>query len=82
MTTQCDNRCGSGAYKVTKDFGRGDVVCGTLCSISIGCETVCVAVTWIPMPVKFTTIAILKGISHVSTKFRDMCAMDPSNPAC
>lgn len=82
LTAQSGSRVGSGAYKATKDFTRGDVVCGTLCSISMGCETACIAVTWVPMPGKFTTIAILKGVSHASTKFRDMCAADPSNPSC
>ena len=82
LSAQCGNRIGSGSYKATKDFARGDIVCGTLCSISIGCETICVAVTWIPMPGKFTSIAVLKTVSHASTKFRDMCAMDPSNPLC
>ena len=82
LTAQSGSRVGSGAYKATKDFAKGDVVCGTLCSVSMGCETACIAVTWIPMPGKFTTIAILKGISHASTKFRDLCAGDPSNPLC
>lgn len=82
LTAQSGNRIGSGAYKATNDFVKGDVVCGTLCSVSIGCETACIAVTWIPMPGKFTTIAILKGISYASTKFRDMCSNDPSNLFC
>ena len=82
LTAQSGSRVGSEAYKATKDFTRGDVVCGTLCSISMGCETACIAVTWIPMPGNFTDIAILKGVSHASTKLRDMCAADPSNPSC
>eukprot|EP00980_Cylindrotheca_fusiformis_P030310 scaffold24649_cov2193-Cylindrotheca_fusiformis.AAC.14 len=83
LTAQCGNRVGSGAFKATKDFSRGDIICGTLCSLSIGCETACAVVTWLPIPTgKFATIAVLKGISHASTKFRDLCAMDPSNPVC
>lgn len=82
LTAQCGSRVGSGAYKAAKDFGKGDVVCGTLCSVSMGCEFACGVITWVPMPGKFTTIAILKGISHGSTKFRDLCAGDPSNPLC
>lgn len=82
LTAQCGNRVGSGAFKATKDFSKGDMLCGTLCSISMGCETVCGVITWVPMPYKFTTIAVLKGISHGSTKFRDLCASDPTNPAC
>lgn len=83
LSAQCGNRVGSATFKATKDYGRGDVVCGTLCSVSIGCEAACAFVTWIPLPTgKFTTIAILKTISHTVTTFRDMCAGDPSNPKC
>ena len=82
LTTQCGSRIGSGAFKATKDFSRNDILCGTLCSVSVGCEVVCGVITWVPIPGKFATIAILKGISYGSTKFRDLCAMDPSNPAC
>ena len=82
LTAQCGSRVGSGAYKATKDFSKKDILCGTLCSVSIGCEVACVFITWVPMPGKFTTIAILKGVSHGSTKFRDLCAGDPSNPLC
>lgn len=82
LTAQSGSRIGSTAYKATKDFSKGDVVCGTLCSVSLGCETACVIVTWIPIPGKFITIAALKCVSHASTKFRDMCATDPSNPFC
>ena len=82
LTAQNESRFGYGAYKATKDFAKSDIICGTLCSVSMGCETVCIVVTWIPMPGKFTTIAVLKGISHASTKFLHMCAGDPSNPLC
>ena len=82
LTAQCGSRVGSGAFKATKDFSKGDILCGTLCSVSMGCEIACGVITWVPMPGKFTTIAILKGVSHGSTKFRDLCAGDPSNPLC
>ena len=82
LTAQCGSRVGSGAFKAAKDFSRGDIVCGTLCSVSMGCEVACGAIAWIPMPGKFTTIAVLKGVSHGSTRFRDLCAGDPSNPLC
>ena len=82
LTAQSGSRVGSGAFKATKDFSRGDVLCGTLCSVSIGCEIVCGVIVWVPVPGKFTTLAILKGVSHGSTKFRDLCAGDPSNPFC
>ena len=71
------NHIGSEVYKAIKNLIRGDVVCGTLCPVFIGCETVCIAVTWILIPGKFTTSAILKGILHASTKFRDMYSIDP-----
>lgn len=45
LTAQCGNRVGSGTFKAVKDFGKGDVVCGTLCSISIGCEAICATIT-------------------------------------
>ena len=82
LTAQCGSRVGSGAFKATKDFSKGDILCGTLCSVSMGCEVACGVIIWVPMPGKFTTIAILKGVSHGSTKFRDLCACDPSNPLC
>ena len=82
LTAQSGSRIGSGAFKATKDFGRGDIVCGTLCSVSMGCETACAVITWLPIPGKFTTIGVLKGVSYGSTKFRDMCAADPSSPFC
>ncbi len=82
LTAQCGNRVGNSAFKATKDFSRGDIVCCTLCSVSIGCEVACDVITWVPMPGKFTTIAVLKAVSHGSTKFRDLCAGDPSNPLC
>ena len=82
LTAQCGSRVGSGAFKASKDFSRGDILCGTLCSVSTGCEIACGVIAWIPMPGKFTTIGVLKGVSHGSIKFRDLCAGDPSNPLC
>ena len=79
LTAQCGNRIGSGAFKATKDFGRGDLLCGTLCSLSMRCEAACV---WLPIPGKFCTIGILKGVSYGSTKFQDLCSVDPSSPFC
>ena len=48
----------------------------------MGCETACAVITWLPIPGKFTTIGVLKGVSYGSTKFRDMCAADPLSPFC
>ena len=82
LTVQTVSPVGSGTYKATKYFVRGNAVCGALCSVSLGCETTYIAIIWIPMQGKFTTIAILKSISHTSTKFRNLCAQDASNPFC
>ena len=82
LTAQFGSRVGSGAYKTTKNFTKGDLLCGTLCSISIGCEIACGVIIWLPVPGKFTSIAVLKSVSHGTTKFRDLCAGDPSNPFC
>lgn len=82
LTAQFGSRVGSGAYKATKNFTKGDLLCGTLYSISIGCEIACGVIIWLPVPGKFTSIAVLKSVSHGTTKFRDLCAGDPSNPFC
>jgi hypothetical protein len=82
LTAQCGNRVGSGAYKATKDFGRGDLICGTLCCISIGCEVVSGVLVWCPIPSKITTVSALKATSIGYQKFRDLCAADPSSPLC
>ena len=75
MTAECGNRIESGVYKAIMNFAKGDVLCGTLCSISIRCEVTCTVITWVPLPAgKFTSIALLKGVSHGTRKFRDMCA--------
>lgn len=82
LTAQCGSCVGSGAYKATKDFTKSDALCGSLCSVYIGCEIACGVITWLPVPGKFTSISVLKSVSHGTTKFRDMCAGYPSNPFC
>lgn len=77
LRAQSGSRIGSGAFKATTDFSRKDIICGTLCSVYIECETACAVIIWLPIPCKFTIIGILKGVSYGSTKFRDMCAADP-----
>nr|YP_010444365.1 hypothetical protein NQZ09_pgp054 [Fibrocapsa japonica]UTE95251.1 hypothetical protein FjapPt_p170 [Fibrocapsa japonica] len=72
LTAQSGTRVGSGAYKATKDFARGDILCSTLCSVSIGCELACKILAWLSVPGKFASIVVLKGVCHGSTKFRDM----------
>ena len=39
-------------YKAGKDFARGDTLCGSLCCVSIGCETVAGVLVWFPFQVK------------------------------
>ena len=75
-------RAGAGVFKASKDFARGDVVCGSLCCVSIGCETVCSVVVWCPIPAKIVTVSALKATSIGCQKFRDLCAADPSSPLC
>jgi hypothetical protein len=54
LTVQCRSRVGYGTYKATKDFTKSDILCGTLCSVSIGCEIACGVITWLPVSGKFT----------------------------
>ena len=82
LTTECGQKAIYSASKMTKNFSKGDKVCRTLCSISLGFEVACVVVTWVPIPCKLTCIGILKGISRGLTKFRDMCAQNSLSPLC
>lgn len=75
-------RAASGTFKATKDFTRGDAVCGTLCCISIGCEVSAGVLVWVPIPGKIATVAALKSTSVGCQRFRDLCAQDPSSPLC
>ena len=75
-------RGASGIFKATKDFSRGDPVCGTLCSVSVGCEATAAVLVWVPIPGKIVAIAALKTTSVGCQKFRDLCAQDPSSPLC
>lgn len=75
-------RIGTGAYKASKDFARGDAMCGTLCSISIGCETLSGVLVWFPIPYKVGIVSTLKATSVGCLRFRDLCAGDPSGPLC
>ena len=43
-------RAGSGVFKASKDFSRGDALCAGLCSVSVGCEIVAGVLIWCPMP--------------------------------
>lgn len=82
VTIDSGKRAGVGVFKASKDFARGDVVCGTLCSVSIGCEVVCGVLVWCPLPGKFATVSVLKATSIGCQKVRDLCSMDPTGPLC
>lgn len=82
VTVDSGRRAGVGTFKASKDFARGDVVCGGLCCISIGCEVVSGVLIWCPVPGKIVTVSALKAASTGCQKFRDLCAADPSSPLC
>ena len=82
LTVDSGRRAGAGTFKASKDFSRGDVMCGSLCCISIGCEAVSAVLVWCPIPAKIPTVAALKAVSAGCQKFRDLCAADPSSPGC
>ena len=82
LTIDSGRRAGVGAYKASKDFARGDVMCGSLCCVSIGCEAISGVLVWCPIPGKIVTVSALKATSMGCQKFRDLCAADPSSPLC
>lgn len=82
LTVDSGRRAGSGTFKASKDFARGDVMCGSLCCVSIGCEAISGVLVWCPIPGKIATVSALKATSLGCQKFRDLCAADPSSPLC
>ena len=82
ITVDSGRRAGVGTFKASKDFARGDMICGSLFCVSIGCEVVCGVVVWCPIPGKITVVSALKATSIGCQKFRDLCAADPSSPLC
>ena len=82
LTIHSGGRAGVGTFKASKDFARGDVLCGTLCCVSVGCEAVSCLLVWCPIPGKIVTVSALKATSLGCQKFRDLCAGDPSSPLC
>ena len=82
LTVDSGRRAGVGTFKATKDFAKGDVMCGGLCCVSIGCEAVSAVVVWCPIPGKIITVSVLKAASVGCQKFRDLCAADGSSPLC
>ena len=82
LTVDSGRRVAVGTFKAGKDFAKGDVMCGTLCCVSIGCETISSILVWCPIPGKITFVSALKATSIGCQKFRDLCAADPSSPLC
>lgn len=82
LTAHSGKRVATTGFKATKDFGRGDPVCGTLCTVSACCETASGVIVWIPFPGKICTLSGLKAISIGCERIRDLCAAEPSNPLC
>ena len=78
LTMDSGKRAGTSIFKASKDFSRGDPVCGGLCSLSAGCEVIAGVLVWCPIPGKITTVAALKSTSIGCQKFRDLCAQDGS----
>jgi hypothetical protein len=82
LTGHSGRRLATTGFKATKDFGRGDPVCGYLCTVSACCEAVSGVIIWIPFPGKICTLSGLKAISIGCERIRDLCAEDPLNPLC
>ena len=82
LTVDSGRRVGVGTFKASKDFARGDVMCGGFCCVSIGCEVLSGVLVWCPIPGKIVTVSVLKATSIGCQKFRDLCAADPSSPLC
>lgn len=40
LTVDSGKRAGTDIFKASKDFARGDTVCGGLFSVSVGCEVI------------------------------------------
>ena len=82
LTIDSGRRAGAGTFKASKDFARGDALCGTLCCVSIGCEITSGILVWIPIPGKIRVVSTLKATSIGCQKFRDLCSLDPTSPLC
>jgi len=75
-------RTATGIYKASKDFIKGDVVCGSLCCVSVVSELSSGILVYCPIPYKITTVSVLKATSISCQRFRDLCSGDPSSPLC
>lgn len=75
-------KAGIVTFKAARDFAKNDLMCGGLCSVSVGCEILSSILIWCPIPGKIVTVSTLKATSVACQKFRDLCAADPSSPLC
>ena len=82
LTIDSGRRAGVGTFKASKDFARGDVVCGGLCCVLVGCEVTSGVLVWYPILGKLLVGSALKATSIGCQKFRDLCAADPSLLLC
>lgn len=82
LTAHSGKRLATTGFKATKDFKRGDPVCGTLCTVSACCETASGVVVWLPFPGKICTLSGLKAVSIGCERIRDLCSAEPNNPLC
>lgn len=82
-TIYSGHRIGVSTFKASKNFVKKDVMCRSLCCISIGCEALSGVLVWCPIPSKVVTISTLKATSLGCQKFQDFCVADPSSsPLC
>ena len=82
LTIDSGKRAGTGIFKASTDFARGDTVYGGLCSVLVGCEVMVGVLVWCPIPGKIVTVSALKATLIGCHKFRDLCVADPSSPLC
>ena len=82
LTAHSGKRLATTGFKAAKDFGRGDPVCGSLCTISACCETVSGVIVWVLFPGKICTLSGLKAVSIGCERVRDLCAGDLGNVLC
>lgn len=40
LTIDSGRRAAVGTFKASKDFVKGDTICGGLCCVSVGCELI------------------------------------------
>lgn len=82
ITVHSGKRAAGSGFKAVADYSRGDPICGTLCSVSSGCELISGVIVWFPFPGKICTVAGLKAVSVGCERIRDMCAANPTIPGC